>query len=181
MGTFLGTYRGYLAGNQNLYRARIAGGVNTFGSNGNYFLSATSYNALCHLDASSALRGSAMGVDYIQLIMCNVVYGDSLGTDLKKRDGGDGDDDSYTGRPEMHPRFWQVQGGSDSDGLKWDDTDSVAFNLLDENDLPVLSSTFSTRAQEEEPYEGSDVEQSASVLRKKHYGQHFYRHGHRHH
>ncbi|KAJ5653046.1 hypothetical protein N7490_000049 [Penicillium lividum] len=200
-GTFLGTYGGYLAGNQNLYRARIAGGVNTFGSNGNYFLSATSYNALCHLDASSALRGSAMGVDYIQLIMCNVVYGDSLGTDLKKRDGGDGDDDSYTGRPEMHPRFWQVQdrtiltrrddpeglaqhfaqGGSDSDGLKWDDTDSVAFNLLDENDLPVSSSTFSTRAQEEEPYEGSDVEQSESALRKKHYGQHFHRHSHGHH
>lgn len=49
-----------------------------------------------------------MGVQYIKLIVCNVVYGDSLGTDLKKRDGED--DDDYTGRPEMHPRFWQVQG-----------------------------------------------------------------------
>lgn len=38
-GTFLGTYAGYLADDQKLIRARIAGGVNTFGNNSVYGLS----------------------------------------------------------------------------------------------------------------------------------------------
>jgi hypothetical protein len=92
-------------GNQNLIRARIAGGVNTFGSNSVYTLSSGSYNALCHLDDSYQTRTTAMGVDYIKLMLCNVVFGDSTGADLTKRDGKYGDEDLYTGRPEMYPRF----------------------------------------------------------------------------
>ncbi|KAJ5672187.1 hypothetical protein N7507_001314 [Penicillium longicatenatum] len=210
-GTFLGTYGGYLAGNQNLIRARIAGGVNTFGTNSIYYLTATSHNALCHIDDGFNLRSTAMGVQYIKLIVCNVVYGDSLGTDLKKRDGED--DDDYTGRPEMHPRFWQVQelrvpkdwqnhvvltrrgdsesfarglahGSGASDGLKWDDTDSHALHLLDENHQPVQSSTLATRAQGQTIPESegeSDVDLSASASWRKHYGEHLRRHGHGHH
>ncbi|KAJ5650264.1 uncharacterized protein N7484_003987 [Penicillium longicatenatum] len=211
-GTFLGTYGGYLAGNQNLIRARIAGGVNTFGTNSIYYLTATSHNALCHIDDGFNLRSTAMGVQYIKLIVCNVVYGDSLGTDLKKRDGED--DDDYTGRPEMHSRFWQVQaelrvpknwqnhvvltrrgdsesfarglahGSGASDGLKWDDTDSHALHLLDENDQPVQSSTLATRAQGQAIPESegeSDVDLSASASWRKHYGEHLRRHGHGHH
>ncbi|GLA58752.1 hypothetical protein AtubIFM54640_008854 [Aspergillus tubingensis] len=167
-GTFLGTYGGYLAGNQNLIRARIAGGINTFGSEDNkqsiYYLSKKVNNALCHIDGTNTLDSSAMGVWYIKLYVCKVVYGDSTGADLLRRDGGDGDDDSYTGRPEMHPRFWRVKelripkdyhnhvvltrrddpdglaqvlaqsGDEESGGWDWDDTDSIALTLLDDND-----------------------------------------------
>ncbi|KAL7651280.1 hypothetical protein ACMYSQ_011013 [Aspergillus niger] len=218
-GTFLGTYGGYLAGNQNLIRARIAGGLNTFGTINNqqsiYYLSKTANNALCHIDGTNTMEQSAMGVYYIKLYVCTVVYGDDTGADLLKRDGVDGHDDTYTGRPEMHPRFWQVkelripkdwqnhavltrrddpdsfaQGlAQDGGGWKWDDTDSIALTLLNDDDQPTAdskdtSTVLSTRAEGNAgstPEEDSGAHHWTSASRSRHYGEHLRRHAHGHH
>lgn len=77
-----------------------------------------------------------------------------------------------------------AHGNSASDGLKWDDTDSHALHLLNENDQPVQSSTLTPRAQEQampESVDEIDADLSASASWRKHYGEHLRRHGHGHH
>ena len=77
----------------------------------------------------------------------------------------------------------------DGGGWKWDDTDSIALTLLNDDDQPTAdskdtSTVLSTRAEGNAgstPEEDSGAHHWTSASRSRHYGEHLRRHAHGHH